>query len=159
VTTHLLPAASAFLFFEARLLDERRYAEWESLWDDAGIYWVPAAGTDDKPDERVSIIYDTRPGIAARVKRLSGPFDYAQKPKSRLVRSVSNIEVEQVGADVEVRSCFVLFAERMNVLDTWAGRLRHRLRRQTTAAGFSIVAKRVDLIPLEMPLGNLSFIL
>ena len=155
----VLPKVSAFVFHEARLLDERRYDEWEALWDDAGIYWVPSAHTDDKPDERVSIIYDTRPGIAARVKRLSGPFAFAQKPKSRLVRVVSNIEANESDVGIDVRSCFMLLAERRGVLDTWGGILRHRLRPNTNAVGFTIISKRVDLVPLEMPLGNLSFIL
>jgi 3-phenylpropionate/cinnamic acid dioxygenase small subunit len=30
-----------FLFLEARLIDERRFSEWEALWVDEGIYWVP----------------------------------------------------------------------------------------------------------------------
>ena len=32
---------SAFLFREARLADESRYAEWESLVEDDMLYWVP----------------------------------------------------------------------------------------------------------------------
>src|SRR6476469_7417105 len=47
-----------FLFHEARLIDERRFAEWERLWDDEGIYWVPANGEGTDPDRDVSLIYD-----------------------------------------------------------------------------------------------------
>ena len=36
-----------FLYREARLADEARYAEWEALWTDDGVYWVPA--TTDSP--------------------------------------------------------------------------------------------------------------
>ena len=30
-----------FVVNEARLLDDKRYAEWLDLWTDDGIYWVP----------------------------------------------------------------------------------------------------------------------
>ena len=35
----------AFIYTEARLADESRYAEWEALWDDDAVYWV--AGVSD----------------------------------------------------------------------------------------------------------------
>jgi 3-phenylpropionate/cinnamic acid dioxygenase small subunit len=31
----------AFVVREARLLDDKRYEEWNGLWTDDGIYWVP----------------------------------------------------------------------------------------------------------------------
>jgi 3-phenylpropionate/cinnamic acid dioxygenase small subunit len=33
----------AFIYTEARLAAESRYAEWEALWDDDAVYWVPAS--------------------------------------------------------------------------------------------------------------------
>ena len=44
---------SQFLFHEAHLQDTHAYDEWESLWTDDAIYWVPANGLDSDP-ERVS---------------------------------------------------------------------------------------------------------
>ena len=40
-----------FLYREARLADEARYAEWLALWTDDGVYWVPAT-TDPAADPR-----------------------------------------------------------------------------------------------------------
>ena len=40
-------AVEAFLYTEARLADEARYAEWEALWEDDAIYWVPAHPSGD----------------------------------------------------------------------------------------------------------------
>ena len=37
-------SAVDFLYREARLADEARYAEWLALWTDDGVYWVPATG-------------------------------------------------------------------------------------------------------------------
>ena len=35
-------AVEAFLYKEARFADEARYADWEALWTDEAVYWVPA---------------------------------------------------------------------------------------------------------------------
>ena len=35
-------AVEAFLYKESRLADESRYDEWEALWEDDAVYWVPA---------------------------------------------------------------------------------------------------------------------
>ena len=48
--------AAAFLYREARLLDERRYDEWLALFTEDGLYWAP---TEDD---------------AARAKRLLTPL-------------------------------------------------------------------------------------
>jgi 3-phenylpropionate/cinnamic acid dioxygenase small subunit len=42
-------AVTEFLYLEARLADEARYAEWLALWTDDGVYWVPAT-TDPAAD-------------------------------------------------------------------------------------------------------------
>src|SRR5262249_60372878 len=64
-------AVVEFLYREARLADEARYAEWEALWAEDGVYWVPAT-TDPRadPDRQISHIYDNRQRIATRVKLL-----------------------------------------------------------------------------------------
>ena len=42
----LLTEVSQFIYREARLQDEHAYDEWEALWTDDAIYWVPANGAD-----------------------------------------------------------------------------------------------------------------
>ena len=54
-------AVVEFLYREARLADEARYAEWLALWTDDGVYWVPATTDPDAdPDTHISHIYDNR---------------------------------------------------------------------------------------------------
>ena len=62
-------AVVGFIYREARLADEARYAEWLALWTDDGVYWVPATtdpGAD--PDKHISHIYDNRGRIETRIK-------------------------------------------------------------------------------------------
>ena len=43
-----------FLYREARLADEARYAEWHALWTDDGEYSVPASADPDADPDRAS---------------------------------------------------------------------------------------------------------
>src|SRR5262250_2153318 len=87
-------AAVEFLYAEARLADEARYAEWLALWTDDGVYWVPAT-TDPNadPERHLSHIYDNRARLETRVNLLQTGVRYSQEPASLMRRTVSNIEV------------------------------------------------------------------
>ena len=89
-------AVEAFLYKEARFADEARYADWEALWTDEAVYWVPATtdpGVD--PNTHISHIYDNRQRIATRIKLLQSGHRYSQEPASSMRRLISNIEVEK----------------------------------------------------------------
>ncbi|HEY0674622.1 MAG TPA: aromatic-ring-hydroxylating dioxygenase subunit beta, partial [Immundisolibacter sp.] len=58
-----------FLYREARLMDEHRFEDWEALWTDDGVYWVPCAH-DGAPDTDVAIIYADRAAITRRLLRM-----------------------------------------------------------------------------------------
>ena len=148
-----------FLYREARLMDEHRYAEWESLWTDDGVYWVPCGVSDYDPLLNVSIIYDDRELIAARIRRLNGKFNYAQDPRSVLVRVVSNIEVDQRDSDeLEVHSAFVLHEGRRDEVRAWVGRNVHHLRVDHNGE-LRMSYKKVVLVNADQALPNASFLL
>ncbi len=65
----LLDEVTQWVYREARLQDEHRYDEWEALWTDDGIYWVPANGEGGDPEQEMSIIYDNRSRIALRIRQ------------------------------------------------------------------------------------------
>ena len=48
-------AIERFLYHEARLMDNHRYAEWHALWAEDGplTYWVPCNGDAVDPRENV----------------------------------------------------------------------------------------------------------
>ena len=83
-----------FLFREARLIDERRFTEWEQLWDDDGIYWVPANGDGTDPDRDVSLIYDNRSRLHSRVERYAGGKAFSQQPPPRTAHLVTNVVID-----------------------------------------------------------------
>src|SRR5262250_2096864 len=120
-------AAVEFVYREARLADEARYAEWLALWTDDGVYWVPATtdpGAD--PDQHISHIYDNRARLETRVKLLQTGHRYSQEPASLMRRLVSNIEAEATGVgELAVESNFVLAElaiQAKHEMHWWVGR-------------------------------------
>lgn len=145
-----------FLFFEARLADEARYSEWEELWDDDALYWVPMHPEDD-PETRLSYIYDNRRRIKSRVAQLNTGNRHSQTPPSVMRRLLSNMEVVASDGDtVTVASNFALFEYRYTQR-VWAGRVLHKVRR--TPEGFKLAAKTVHLIGAAGPVDTLAFLI
>ena len=143
-------AVAAFLHREARLLDERRFEEWQALFAPDGVYWVPARAGQTDPLHEVSIFYDDPVMMAARIRRLRHPRMHAEIPPSRAVRSVTNIEVLAPGADgvVEARSVLLMTEFRAGAQTSYHGRVAWRL--EPRAGGdFLIGLKRVDLVNAE----------
>nr|WP_239028450.1 aldo/keto reductase [Pseudonocardia acidicola] len=80
-----------FLFFEARLLDERRFSEWYDLFSDDVHYWMPARYNRllremDKevarPGEIANFDEDKR-SLGQRVFRMNTGMAWAEDPPSR----------------------------------------------------------------------------
>jgi 3-phenylpropionate/cinnamic acid dioxygenase small subunit len=150
-----------FVYKEARLADEARYAEWLALWTDDGVYWVPATtdpGAD--PDKHISHIYDNRDRIETRIKLLQTGHRYSQEPASLMRRLISNIEVAADGAELVVESNFALAElaiQAKREMHWWVGRTMHRLRR--VEGELKMCRKKVVLVNAAEPLPNLSFLI
>jgi benzoate/toluate 1,2-dioxygenase subunit beta len=146
-----------FLYQEARLMDEHRYDEWESLWTDDALYWVPCNADDIDPTRHVSIIYDDRRRIGHRIARLKTGEACAQDPPSRLRRLISNIEIgEAEHGEVEVRSNFIVIEVRQDQR-MWAGAAVHRLR--LVDGDMKMARKKVLLVNNDRELPPLAFLI
>ena len=147
-----------FLYREARLMDEHAYDEWLALWAEDALYWVPCNADDIDPQRHVSIIYDNRPSLEDRIERLKSGVAYAQEPRSRLRRVVSNVEIEEgENGEITVYSNFNLTELRRSRQDTFAGRTIHKLRPQGTS--FKIAYKKVLLVNNDEVIDNLTFLI
>jgi benzoate/toluate 1,2-dioxygenase beta subunit len=147
-----------FLYREARLMDENAYEEWLGLWASGEIrYWVPSNLDEADPGQHVSIIYDDRKRLEARIKRLASGSAFAQDPKSRMRRVVSNIEIEEAAdGTVTTWSNFALGEFRRGKQDVFVGRTMHRL--QPEGDSFKIIFKKVLLINNDGYIDNLTFL-
>jgi 3-phenylpropionate/cinnamic acid dioxygenase small subunit len=136
-----------FLIHEAGLLDSRRFRDWMGLFADDGTYWVPAVPDQESPFDQASLFYDDRDLMRTRVERLEHPRIHVQTPPSRTAHLVGNVLVEEADeakGEYVVGSTVIMVEYRDEAQRVFAGRQRHRLRRE--GASFRIVQKRVDLI-------------
>ncbi|MDZ7810781.1 MAG: aromatic-ring-hydroxylating dioxygenase subunit beta [Arhodomonas sp.] len=62
-----------FVYHEARLLDEKRYEEWEALFTEDGVYWIPLEHDQRDPDHHTSLVYDDRLLMQVRLGRMKSP--------------------------------------------------------------------------------------
>ena len=148
---------SQFLFREARLQDTHAYDEWEALWTDDAIYWVPANGHNTDPETQMSILYDNRSRIGIRIKQLKTGRRHTQTPRSELARLISNIEILSVSSqEVDVIANAMIFEDNMRGETLWASRNEYRLRLYDGA--FKLVRKKVGLVNNHKPIFTLSFL-
>lgn len=88
----------AFLYREARLLDDRRFDEWLECYAESAEYWMPAWTDDDElctdPQTEISLIYyANRKGLEDRVYRLNTERSSASTPEPRSAHFIANVEV------------------------------------------------------------------
>src|ERR1700754_1540573 len=125
-----LADCAQFLIHEARLLDEARYDDWLALFAADAWYWVPSQPNQASPHDTVSLIYDDRRLLETRVRRLASPRIYSQEPRSRTIRMIGNVTIEESAADAcTVRSKFQLLEYRREAQRMFGGTLFHRLIR------------------------------
>jgi 3-phenylpropionate/cinnamic acid dioxygenase small subunit len=154
----LLKEVEQFLYREARLADERQYREWENLWTDDAIYWVPANSADIDPEREMSIIYDNRSRIALRVNQFYTGKRYMAESESALRRLVSNVELlAENGDEVTVASNFVIFESTRRHDNVWGGRTEHRLRK--VEGQWQMAYKKVALVNCDKALDNITFMI
>ena len=137
----------AFLFHEARLLDEGRFADWLALFTETAWYWVPLDPDQENPHDMVSIIYDDRRLLETRVRRLINPNIHAQSPPSRTSRIIGNVVIENEpgsNGELDTRSRFQMVEFRRDRQRLFAGAVRHGLTLRDDE--FRIRWKRVDLV-------------
>lgn len=149
VDTELRASVETFLIDEARLLDQRRFEEWASLFTEDGYYWAPAKPEQQDPWNEVSLFFDDREIMENRIARLRHPKIYAQLPASRTVRQISNIKIgshDQEGL-IQAHSTFFMFEHRPTLPHPleriFAGHVTHCLR--GTKDDFRIASKKVSI--------------
>ena len=144
----MLAEVSAFLFHEARLLDQRRWHDWLELFAEGGMYWVPLVHGQTDPVNHVSLFYEDALLREVRARRLEEKRAWSQQPVTQAARVLGNVMLlPEDDGDIVVASTFHMLEWRRRDQRMLGGHTTHRLRR--TAQGLRIVLKRVDLINCE----------
>ena len=150
-----------FLIEEAAMLDEWRLTEWLALMTDDARYLVPSLDSPES-DHRTALflISDDMTTLRSRVGQLLGRSAWAENPRSRTRRLVTNFRILEANAtEVKVTANFAVWRFQLNQTDTYVGRYIHTLVRGP--AGGLLFRERRAVLDLETlrPHGKLSIIL
>lgn len=149
-----------FLYDEAALLDEWRLQEWLALLTEDATYEVPSTDVPDgNPQDTLFIIADNADRIRMRVEQLLGKSAWAENPRSRTRRLISNVRIREVdGETIRVTANFVVYRMRSGHTDTYIGRYEYTLTHRDSRLKIQHRKAILDLEALQ-PHGKVSIIL
>ncbi|ANE04628.1 benzoate 1,2-dioxygenase small subunit [Corynebacterium crudilactis] len=117
-----------FLYFESRLLDDRKFEEWLDCYREDAEFWMPAWDdngelTEDPQSEISLIYYANRGGLEDRVFRIRTERSSSTSlPEPRTGHNTTNVEIlERRDGEVDIRFNWITFYFRYNTTDTYFG--------------------------------------
>ena len=142
-----------FVVREARLLDEKRYEEWNALFTDDAFYWVPLVPDQVDGINHTSHLYEDKLLRDLRIERLKSPRAFSQQPASRCHHLLQTPTVEEFDADAHrfvVRTEFHYTESQGDELQFYVGTFYHHLTLQGGALRMTL--KRVNLLNCDAAL-------
>lgn len=142
-----------FVVREARLLDEKRFDEWLTLFAEDGYYWVPLAHGQTDPVLHTSLAYEDRLLLELRVERLKSPRAFSQQPPSRCHHLLQTPTVETFDAAANrfvVRTEFHYTEAQGDETQFYVGTFFHHLTVHDGALKMTL--KRVNLLNCDAAL-------
>jgi 3-phenylpropionate/cinnamic acid dioxygenase small subunit len=142
-----------FVVKEARLLDEKRYAEWNALFTDDAMYWVPLVPEQEDGVNHTSHLYEDKLLRELRIERLKSARAFSQQPPTRAHHLLQTPTVEvfdAAGNAFVVRSEFHYTEAQGDELQFFVGTCFHDLTVQDGALRMSL--KRVNLLNCDAAL-------
>lgn len=155
--TETFNQVSAFVSYEADLLDHKGYREWLDLWAPDGYYIVPIDVHSEEYEDTLNFAYDDADMRQLRVNRLLGGESVSSQAMDRTVRSVSRVRIlEDDGTTVRARCAMMLGEVRHEQIIHYAADVEYVLKRQDDT--FVIERKIVRLLSAESHLRTVAFI-
>lgn len=145
-----------FIFKEARLLDTWRFWEWDKLFTDDGMYWVPHKHHQENPFDHISLFWENRMLRETRIRRVENARNWSQQPQTQTAHLVGNVCIEGLDEDqaLVVSASFQATEWRLDQRQL-AGRYTYKLTGDKDA-GWRIKLKRVDLVNCNDVFANLE---
>lgn len=152
--------AESFIYHEAALLDEWRLDEWLALMAPDAHYRIPPLDLPNAaPGKALYLIDDDRQRLESRVRQLTGKTAWAETPRSRTRRLVTNVRVVSANAESFTASAnFAVWRFQFDNTDVYVGRYEHTFVHSPEGLR---VRERKAVLDLEAlrPHGRISFIL
>jgi 3-phenylpropionate/cinnamic acid dioxygenase small subunit len=159
------------LYYEADLLDERRYEDWLALVAEDVRYWMPMrrnVKVDDIEREftreglDISWFDEGKETLTRRVRQIQTGIHWAEEPVSRISHMVSNVRLLEANpswaepAEVSVRCRFLIYRNRVETeTDILVGKREDLLRR--VDGQWQIARRKIVLDQNVLLTKNLTF--
>ena len=151
-------AVEAFLFEEARLLEDNRFDDWLECFAEDVRYWMPVResieahiGTPGSTDA-FALFDDDKKSLKLRILRIQTGIAHAEVPLSVTQRLITNVTVVSSAAEgeLDVNSSFMVYQERRGRhRTTFFGRRTDLLRR--SGDRFTIARRKIELAHAILP--------
>jgi 3-phenylpropionate/cinnamic acid dioxygenase small subunit len=151
---------TAFVYREARLLDEHRFDEWLELFAPDGRYWMPLEYHQTDRRLTASLMDEDLFLLRLRVERLKGNRTYSQKPKSRCHHVLQQPQLDAFDREADryvVWTAMHYLETRMDQQDLYAAWATHELT--VIDGALRIRLKRVDLVNCDAAFGSIQLFL
>lgn len=167
VSLELQHEVEQFLYWEAKLLTDRRYQEWFDLLATDLRYWMPIRST--RIMREVALEYTDENGFAhfddnwhtmkGRIRKIMSDVGWSENPASRLRYLVGNVMIVPESDDtLNVVSAVMVYRTRQErQLDVFACERQDVLRRVASEAGFQIASRKILIDQSTILSNNLSF--
>jgi 3-phenylpropionate/cinnamic acid dioxygenase small subunit len=161
-------AVEQFLYWEAAVLDDRRWSDWLEFFTDDCRYYMPTRYNRTRREmdhefsraDEVAHFDDDLASLRVRVKRLLTGQAWAEDPPSRTRHMITNVRIEPIdGGLLRVHSCFHCYRSRLDRdVETFVGRREDTLR-PATSASWRIAQREIFLDQTVILAKNISIFL
>lgn len=161
--SELQPSEAAlveFVYHEARLIDEKRFAEWYELFAADGLYWMPLTRNQPAGPTHTSLFCEDRLLLKLRIERLRNPnaFSQAQPSWCQHVLQAPRVESRDASSNQFVlRTPFFYTETQLDQQQIYAGVAWHHLTQQEDR--LRIRMKKVDLVNCDAALPSIQLFL
>jgi len=147
-----------FVYYETRLLDERRFEQWYDLFDEDGVYWIPTDEAQTDKDTQPSIALENRMLLKLRIDRMQHAQAHSLHPQVRGLHVIQRPEILSregltgLAEDRHLVACNMLYMERQGEQQVTLGGCARYVLRRAQGGGrqhWRIMEKRVALLGCE----------
>ena len=142
-----------FVVHEARLLDAKRFDDWNALFTADAYYWVPLVPDQEDGVNHTSHLYEDKLLRDLRIERLKSPRAFSQQPPSRCHHLLQTPTVEVFDLESNrfiVRTEFHYTESQGDELQFYVGTCFHHLR--VVDGALRMTLKRVNLLNCDSAL-------
>jgi 3-phenylpropionate/cinnamic acid dioxygenase small subunit len=151
---------AAYIYREARLLDEKRFDLWYDLYTDDARYWMPLTRGQPEGETYTSLFYEDKFLLKVRIDRLRHPNAFSQQQPSFCQHVLQQPAIEEAApasGEYRMRTPFLYVETQLDSQIVLAGVAHHHLI--SGEAGLRIRMKKIELLNCDAALPSIQLLI